>query len=149
MSQICHACSQNLGTNGNCHACMEYKLRRDARNMNEDKAQQSRAEAEKYLKNPPWYTRFMPMVLFNRFRLLLQLMGEAMNGTYPLPKATIFMIAAAIAYVVSPVDLIPNVLVPLGFVDDAAVIASLFTAIKHDLRNYVADRGLDPTPYEL
>lgn len=149
MSKICSSCHQKLGTNGNCAACARYRLSQDARNMDRDKARGSRDEADKYLKDPPWYARFMPAVLFRRFQLLLRMLGEAMNGAYPLPQNTVFMIAAAIAYVVSPVDLIPDVLIPLGFVDDAGVVGALFAAIEHDLRAYVAARGLDPAPYGL
>lgn len=44
-------------------------------------------------------------------------------------------IAGAIAYFICPVDLLPDFLVPLGYTDDAAVIAACLTIV----RSYVTD----------
>jgi len=54
-----------------------------------------------------------------------------------------------LVYVVSPVDAIPDVLVPIGFVDDAAVMAGAIAALSHDLGIYARKKGLDPTEYGL
>ncbi len=40
------------------------------------------------------------------------------------------MIAGALMYFVSPLDVIPDILGPAGFVDDAAVIASTLAAVS-------------------
>ena len=40
----------------------------------------------------------------------------------------------AIAYFISPVDAIPDFLIPLGFVDDAAVIAAALKAVSTQIK---------------
>ncbi|HOX45662.1 MAG TPA: DUF1232 domain-containing protein, partial [Myxococcota bacterium] len=65
-----------------------------------------------------------------------------------LPWTTI-LAAVGLVYVVSPVDAIPDVLVPIGFVDDAAVMAGAIAALSHDLGIYARKKGLDPTEYGL
>jgi uncharacterized membrane protein YkvA (DUF1232 family) len=51
-----------------------------------------------------------------------------------VPVAAKIIMAAALAYFISPVDAIPDFLVPLGFVDDAAVIAGAITAVSASLK---------------
>ncbi len=50
--------------------------------------------------------------------------------TSPWAKAAI---AAALAYVVSPVDAIPDVLIGLGYTDDAAVVASTIGVVSSNV----------------
>ncbi|WP_145616207.1 YkvA family protein [Bacillus licheniformis] len=55
------------------------------------------------------------------------------KGDYPLfPKKTILLAALAFIYVLSPIDLIPDVLAGVGWLDDAAVLAFLFSTKELD-----------------
>lgn len=50
-----------------------------------------------------------------------------------IPWKSLLYVVAAIVYFVNPVDLIPDVLAGLGFIDDVAVIAAVVGAIRRDL----------------
>ena len=54
-----------------------------------------------------------------------------------IPWGSIVLVTVGIIYFVSPIDLIPDVL-PIGFIDDAAVIAFVVAQIKADLDNFLA-----------
>lgn len=59
------------------------------------------------------------------------------KGYYPLfPKKTILLAALAFIYVLSPIDLIPDVLAGIGWLDDAAVLAFLFRQITKELDGF-------------
>ena len=61
------------------------------------------------------------------------------SGDYPeTPWKTIVLVIAAIIYFVNPLDLIPDVLLAFGYLDDATVIAWVLRSIKRDM-----DRFLD------
>ncbi|HSD19084.1 MAG TPA: DUF1232 domain-containing protein, partial [Anaeromyxobacter sp.] len=47
-------------------------------------------------------------------------------------------LAAAVAYVLSPVDLVPDLLFPIGFADDAVLLAMTWGLVKRELRDYCA-----------
>jgi uncharacterized membrane protein YkvA (DUF1232 family) len=49
------------------------------------------------------------------------------------------VLCGAIAYFVLPVDLIPDVLAPLGFTDDASVIAAAIAAVGRNLQPHHRD----------
>ncbi|MED4532956.1 YkvA family protein [Metabacillus fastidiosus] len=71
----------------------------------------------------------------------LQLIFEALrswkSGAYPhFPKTSLIMIVAAIIYFVSPVDLIPDFLLGLGILDDAAIIAFVAKQLTKDLAKF-------------
>lgn len=54
-----------------------------------------------------------------------------------VPWRSIILITAALLYFVSPFDLIPDIL-PGGFVDDVALIASIVKQIQSDLDQFLA-----------
>ncbi|MEC3606834.1 YkvA family protein [Bacillus glycinifermentans] len=61
------------------------------------------------------------------------------KGEYPLfPKKTIWLPAIALVYLLSPVDLIPDILAGAGWIDDAAVLAFLFRLIAKELEDFEA-----------
>ena len=50
-----------------------------------------------------------------------------------VPWKSLLYVVAAIVYFVNPVDLIPDVIAGLGFVDDVAVIGAVVAAVRNDL----------------
>jgi len=58
------------------------------------------------------------------FQAMLRLIRAYSNGVYrDVPDSTLVVIIAAIIYVVNPLDVIPDALPALGFLDDATVLA--------------------------
>lgn len=59
------------------------------------------------------------------------------NGEYrEIPWFTIAAIVAALLYVFSPIDLIPDVIPVIGLVDDALVVAACLKLVKQDLADF-------------
>ncbi len=50
------------------------------------------------------------------------------------PARTRGILLAALAYLVLPVDIIPDFVFGLGYTDDAAVLLAAFTAVRRDIR---------------
>lgn len=70
----------------------------------------------------------------NDLLLMLRLSRAwALREYRTIPWKSLLYIIAAIVYFVNPVDLIPDVLAGLGFIDDVAVIAAVVRAIRNDL----------------
>jgi uncharacterized membrane protein YkvA (DUF1232 family) len=87
-------------------------------------------------------------VLANRVRLAFVCLSDVRAGRYEaIPWKTAGSLAVALAYFLLPVDAIPDVLPVSGFVDDAAVLGLVFTAVEQDLRRYCAWRGFDAADY--
>ena len=58
------------------------------------------------------------------FQAMLRLIRAYSNGVYrDVPDSTLVVIIAAIIYVVNPLDVIPDALPALGFLDDGTVLA--------------------------
>jgi uncharacterized membrane protein YkvA (DUF1232 family) len=53
------------------------------------------------------------------------------------------VLLGAVAYFVLPADMIPDLLVPLGFTDDASVIAAAITAVGSHLQPRHRDQARD------
>ncbi|MBF0431947.1 MAG: DUF1232 domain-containing protein [Fibrobacteria bacterium] len=69
--------------------------------------------------------------------LLVELVKDYWNGSYrEIPYYSIIAVVAALIYVISPVDLIPDFIPVIGYMDDAAVVALCLKMIKNDLDDY-------------
>ena len=70
---------------------------------------------------------------------LFRLLRAYSSGEYrDIPWSSMVLVTVGIIYFVSPIDLIPDALLGIGFIDDAAVIAFVVAQIKADLDNFLA-----------
>lgn len=75
--------------------------------------------------------------IIEKLQLLFEVLQAWYKGTYKeMPKGSIIMIIASILYFVSPVDLIPDFVPVIGYLDDAAVIAFAIKQITADLEKF-------------
>ena len=76
--------------------------------------------------------------IWDYLELLFSMLSDSFNKKYPVPKKTVFVITFALLYLISPVDISPDIIPLIGFVDDVAALAFAFSLIKDDLENYRA-----------
>ncbi|WP_079508187.1 YkvA family protein [Mesobacillus jeotgali] len=75
--------------------------------------------------------------IWDNLQLLFDLVGAWRRGEYrKIPTGSIVTIIASIIYFVSPIDLMPDFLIGLGIVDDAAVIGFVLKQITSDLEKF-------------
>jgi uncharacterized membrane protein YkvA (DUF1232 family) len=98
----------------------------------------------RFLQRRPWWARGAPADLLARLRLLWLVLTDTVRGEYRLPWKAIAALTAAALYVISPIDLIPDFLGPIGFTDDALVVALTWGLLKRELLAYCAWKGLAP-----
>ncbi len=153
MAERCPACGRPRGSNAACISCRDAAasdLAREARDVT-DETLSHRAEAgRRFAERPPWWARLAPGGLLRKVRLVAGLVGDYAAGRYrAIPWRSVVVVAAALAYVISPLDLIPDVLVPVGWTDDLLVMAIAWSVVKRDLREYCAWKGLSPAEFGL
>lgn len=69
--------------------------------------------------------------------LMVNYVKDVATGRYKgYSKTHLTLIVAAILYVVSPLDVIPDFLIVVGLIDDAAIIAWVFNEIGKELDKY-------------
>ena len=78
-----------------------------------------------------------------RVRVLPRMLGLAATGRYPyLGAGRIAALAMALVYVVSPVDLVPEIFLPLiGVGDDAVVLAWVVGSVLAEAERFLAWEG--------
>jgi len=70
-------------------------------------------------------------------KLLFSLVNDYFKGTYrEIPWWSIAAVVTALLYVLSPVDLIPDPIPIIGYVDDALIVGACLAMIENDLQNY-------------
>ena len=75
--------------------------------------------------------------IWDQLQLFFSLTKDYANGNYTaVPKSTIISILAAILYFLSPLDLIPDFVFGLGFIDDAFILSYIFKKVIKELDKY-------------
>lgn len=70
-------------------------------------------------------------------KLLFAVIKDYWSGEYrEIPWGSIAAIVAALLYVLSPIDLIPDFIPVIGLVDDALVVAVCLSFVEQDLHEY-------------
>ena len=70
---------------------------------------------------------------------MLRLVRAYSEGNYrDVPESKLVVIIAAIIYVVNPLDVIPDALPALGFLDDATVLALALRRSRQTLDDFMA-----------
>ncbi|MDO4587735.1 MAG: YkvA family protein [Planctomycetia bacterium] len=74
---------------------------------------------------------------FEEFLLLWSLLKSYYKGEYTnVPWKFIAAVGFAMAYLVSPIDLIPDFIPVLGYVDDLSVFSLVATSFKSEIETY-------------
>jgi uncharacterized membrane protein YkvA (DUF1232 family) len=77
--------------------------------------------------------------LFQDLRLLLSLIKDYWKGSYrDVSLKSIIIFLVAIVYILSPIDIIPDYILGLGQIDDAAILAFSLYFLEKDLSKYNA-----------
>ncbi|NMT63010.1 YkvA family protein [Marinobacter orientalis] len=72
-------------------------------------------------------------------RLMFTMLRDYWQGNYrDVPWKSIAAIAGALIYVLNPLDLIPDVLFGIGFLDDFGVVAACLALVESDLLRFAA-----------
>lgn len=72
-------------------------------------------------------------------RLMFSMLRDYWQGNYrEVPWKSIAAIAGALIYVLNPLDLIPDLLLGIGLLDDAGVVAACLAFVESDLLRYAA-----------
>jgi uncharacterized membrane protein YkvA (DUF1232 family) len=79
---------------------------------------------------------------------LIELVKAYTKGEYrSVPWKVIVYAIAAIVYFVNPIDIIPDFVFGIGFLDDATVIAFVANAIREELKHFAESKKVE-TPQE-
>ena len=113
----------------------EEALRNGAKKIKESdlrRVLEKRDEIENKFENNGPLGRFI-----EDLKLMFAIMGDYVTGEYrEIPWYTIAAIAAALLYVLSPIDLIPDFIPVIGLTDDAAVVGACLLLVEKDLHTY-------------
>ena len=75
--------------------------------------------------------------LFQDLKLLIPLINDYWKGTYrDVSVKSIVIFVVALAYIISPIDLIPDYIIGLGQIDDAVILGLSLYFLEKDLRKY-------------
>ncbi len=113
----------------------EDALNKGAKNVTEEDLQKvldkQREIEDKFKGNGP-LGRFVADL-----KILFSIIKDYISGEYrEIPWWSIASIVAALLYVLSPVDLIPDFIPVIGTIDDAMVVAICLAMVENDLHEY-------------
>jgi uncharacterized membrane protein YkvA (DUF1232 family) len=149
----CPACGKPQGSNAECLSCRDAAARElagNARDVTRDSLARRAEAARRFAEKPPWYAAAAPKGLLARLRLFWMLATDFVHGRYgAMSWRALASVAAAAAYVVAPIDLLPDLLAPVGLTDDLLVLAIAWRVARRELKRYCEWKGLSPAHFGL
>lgn len=101
--------------------------------QNEDKIERLLQRAEKKLRTIPRVGDILAIL-----PVYISLIRSYITKEYTdIPIGSVIAIVSAVAYVVSPIDIIPDIIPGAGYLDDAAVVAACIALVKSDVDEYI------------
>lgn len=85
--------------------------------------------------------KFNPIQLFTDLTSFFPMMWAVVRGKFKMPWGTFFWAVLCLVYVISPVDLLPDVLPLLGIADDGAFILLVLSLLHNDIQRFRAERA--------
>ena len=77
--------------------------------------------------------------LIEQLKAMLRLVRAYASGEYKnVSWESMVLVVAAIAYIVSPIDLIPDFIPVVGYLDDAAVLSFVLRIVRDELDEFIA-----------
>jgi uncharacterized membrane protein YkvA (DUF1232 family) len=71
--------------------------------------------------------------LFADVQTLREMVSAYLAGSYKFSKRTVVFVVAGLLYFISPIDLVPDFILGLGFIDDAAVLALVVKRLRAEI----------------
>lgn len=70
-------------------------------------------------------------------RLLIDMAKDTLAGRYKMGKWNMSVIAATIAYVIMPVDAIPDIILGVGWLDDITIVTFALSRLRKEADRYM------------
>jgi uncharacterized membrane protein YkvA (DUF1232 family) len=151
--KTCPACGKTAGTNSSCLSCRDVaarELAENARDVTMSSVETRTSRVARFLERPPWWARAAPKGIFPRLRLFWMLASDFLAGRYKDSTWRAFAsVAAAATYVLTPFDLVPDIIPGAGWADDVLVLAIAWRLARRELRRYCEWKGLSPAHFGL
>lgn len=84
----------------------------------------------------PWSRLRRFYGLFKKRNIILPMFREVFAGSYKIPVATLLLFIASLFYIVSPVDIIPDWIIGLGWIDDLLLFSYASKFLEKELEKY-------------
>ena len=101
---------------------------KDVQKIFDDFDNYTQEDADKVMNNADRIEKIMSNGTLSKFlkdvKVYFRMLSDVFSRRYTrVPKGTVAAIIGSLLYVLSPVDLIPDVIPVIGYLDDAAVLA--------------------------
>lgn len=106
------------------------------------------AKAQEYIQSPEKIKVLLPKIIDYLSKkglsevkeyilIFVDYLTDIVNGRYKDYNVTsLLMIVAAMIYLISPIDVIPDFILVLGLIDDVAIIGYVFSEVSVELDRY-------------
>lgn len=84
--------------------------------------------------------------VYKNRKQIFPMLRDAVKGTFKLSFFTMLVIVIALIYLISPIDLLPDFIPIIGWIDDGAIMYLLFLQLKKETARYAVFKAKDNFP---
>ena len=104
-------------------------------------------DADKVMNNADRIEKIVSNGTLSKFlkdvKVYFKMLSDVFSRRYTrVPRGTVAAIVGSLLYVLSPMDLIPDMIPVIGYLDDVAVLTLCLKFVKHDVDEYKQVMGV-------
>lgn len=81
--------------------------------------------------------------LFSNRKTLWQMLRSVVNGSYRMSFFTTAIVIAAMIYIISPIDVVPDFIILFGWVDDGVILYLLLKRLNAETQRYIRHKVME------
>ncbi len=81
--------------------------------------------------------------LFSNRRTLWQMLRSVINGSYRMSFITTAVVIAALIYIISPIDIVPDFILFFGWIDDGVIFYLLLRRLNTETQRFIRSKVMD------
>lgn len=78
--------------------------------------------------------------------IITRMVKYHINGVYRISNKTLAILAMGLVYFITPIDLIPDFIPMIGYVDDLSVLVAVIKALQEDIHKFMAWENAHKAP---
>lgn len=76
------------------------------------------------------------ITIFKKRKVIIPMFKDIFTGNYRMPILRVITFIAALAYLIWPIDLVPDFIIGLGWIDDLIIFSFVSRTLEEELKKY-------------
>ena len=84
-----------------------------------------------------------------KLKVFIAMIKQTLAGSYKPRNKTLLYVVGALLYLINPLDLVPDFIIGIGYIDDMSVLAFVGNRLQNEIERFKLTRQIEPLGVDL